>query len=63
MFPISRPTVKKCADCNLFARKGKINPGFYIRSLHNLSVLIFGYCWSSRSFIYFPVWLHPYKPN
>ena len=31
------------------------NPGFYIRSLHNLSVPIFGYCRSS-SFIYlFPI--------
>ena len=39
------------------------NPSFYIHSLHNLSIPIFRYCWSS-SFIYlFPIWLHPYKPN
>ena len=50
---------KKYAECNFsLAHEEKTNvtdpgnSGFYIRSLHNLSILIFGYCQSS-SFIYY----------
>ena len=68
LFPISLPTVKKCADCIFFfffffffffaheekknPRLTPNNPGFYIHSLHNLSVPIFGY-YRSSSFVFF----------